>query len=223
MKEHPILFSTPMVQAIMEGRKTQTRRIVKPQPPSSKCEFIGAREFLASDKIGYYWSDGTHNNMQGFWPGIEKDLYCPYGHPGDVLWVRETFAPALGDVAYKADYSQSVLDEPRNKGIWKPSIHMPKAAARIWLEITEVKVERLQNISNEDVIAEGVKADIATDHPRGVHYTAFSDLWIKINGNGSWISNPWVWVVKFKILSTTGAASIQQPATSIQQQVNVTL
>jgi hypothetical protein len=188
MKQHPILFSTPMVKAILEGRKTQTRRVHKYQ--------------IDCEKLSQYAQD---------WEIKEFIALCPFGQPGDRLWVRETFAPALGDVAYKADYSQSVLDEPRNKGIWKPSIHMPKTAARIWLEITEVKVELVQNISNEDVIAEGVKADIATDHPRGVHYTAFSDLWIKINGNGSWISNPWVWVVKFKILSTTG-----KPATSNQ-------
>jgi hypothetical protein len=187
MKEHPILFSTPMVQAILEGRKTQTRRIVKPQPK-------------LHDENNWPWKITDKNGPEPY--------DCPYGQPGDVLWVRETFSIYLDAYLFKS--TNTIF-----KGVkWKPSIHMPKDVAQIWLQITEVKVELVQNISNEDVIAEGVKADIATDHPRGVHYTAFSDLWIKINGNGSWISNPWVWVVKFKILSTTGKS-----ATSNQQLV----
>jgi hypothetical protein len=143
MKEHPILFSTPMVQAILEGRKTQTRRIIK-----------------------------SFNKRQ-----------CPYGEPGDVLWVRETWAPALGDIAYRADYTNEVLEEKRNKGIWHPSIHMTKAAARIWLQITEVRVEKLEFYSIKD-----------TKTGRTMH--------IKPPGN------PWVWVINFKVVSTTGKQNI---------------
>jgi hypothetical protein len=216
MKEHPILFSTPMVQAILKGRKTQTRRVVKPQPPS-KCKFIGARKFLATDKIGYYWSDGTHGNMQGFWPGIEKDLYCPYGQTGDQLWVRETtirnnnsntYWPVADGYVKTADYEKTI-----------PSIHMPKTAARIWLEVEEVRVERLIDITQEDAIKEGIKIiepdeaffDYEFNGKNGSFASAkgsFMSLWCKINGNGSWDANPWVWVIKFKVLSTTGAANI---------------
>jgi hypothetical protein len=220
MKEYPILFSTQMVQAILEGRKTQTRRVVKPQPPSSKCEFIGAIEFLASDKIGYYWSDGTHNNMQGFWPGIEKDLYCPYGQPGDLLWVREkmilnknsnTFWPVADGYVKTSDYEKI-----------NPSIHMPKPAAHIWLEITEVKVERLESISDEDAIDEGIDFVIdkitgfcGRDYLTGGYnlmtrpWNSFMSLWRKVHGIERYkpTGNPWVWVVKFKVLSTTGKQS----------------
>jgi len=213
MKQHPILFSTPMVQAILEGRKTQTRRVVNNIPDGSQY----LKEYPAHNAMDMY-PFLKPDELQK--PDNEKNatvISCPFGKIGDRIWVRETWKPELVDCAGKAASYYYLADNPDAKSTsikFKPSIHMPKAAARIWLEITEVKVELVQNISNEDVIAEGVKADIATDHPRGVHYTAFSDLWIKINGNGSWISNPWVWVIKFKILSTTGAASIQQPVTS---------
>jgi len=143
MKEYPILFSTPMVQAILEGRKTQTTRIIK-----------------------------SFNKRQ-----------CPYGEPGDVLWVRETWAPALGDIAYKADYTNEVLEEKRNKGLWHASVQIPKAAARIWLQITEVRVEQLETVTDEHA-----KTGITAPHkPTG---------------------NPWVWVIKFKVVSTTGKQNI---------------
>ena len=193
MKEHPILFSTPMVQAILEGRKTQTRRVIKPQPKPVLSYF------------GWKTPEYTHVAF-GNSSRIESMHRNPFGDPGDRLYVRETtirnnnsntFWPVADGYVKTADYEKTI-----------PSIHMPKAAARIWLEVEEVKVEMLQNISDEDAKAEGVTPDLATDHPKGVYYTAFSDLWTKINGNGSWLSNPWVWVVKFKVLSTTGAANI---------------
>lgn len=206
MKEHPILFSTPMVQAILEGRKTQTRRVVKMKKQITDPAF-GYTAFTPKNHISVR---GIHANGQYG----ESFFKCPYGQPGDLLYVRETFTPYRTDkYLYKADEILLI------NGAWKPSIHMPKAAARIWLEVEEVKVEWLQDISEEDAKEEGVTPDLATDHPKGVYYTAFSDLWTKINGNGSWISNPWVWVIKFKVLSTTGATSIQNPATSNQQPV----
>jgi hypothetical protein len=210
MKEHPILFSTPMVQAILEGRKTQTRRIVKMKKEISEPVF-GYTFFTPENHISVR---GIHKNGEYG----ESFIKCPYGKKGDVLWVRETWAPALGDIAFKADYSADVLREPRNKGIWKPSIHMPKAAARIWLEITEVKLERVQDISEEDAKAEGVEFSYADEtgnryrdyyHSGTIHgaFGSFMTLWCKINGIDNWNSNPWVWVVKFKVLSTTGIKS----------------
>ena len=207
MKEYPMPFNTPMVQAILERLKTQTRRVVK--KPFS--------EWINDKNIKTEWADSLPSQ-------------CPYGQPGDLLYVRETWMknPNIEwfpnePIYFKASKSAQFLKEwPRS---WKPSIHMPKAVARIWLEIEEVKVERLQDISEEDAKAEGVSPDLATDHPKGVYYTAFSDLWSKINGNGSWISNPWVWVIKFKVLSTTGKPSFdsaqddKQPETSNQQLV----
>ena len=215
MKERPILFSTPMVQAILEGRKTQTRRILKPQ--------IEKRE------IFWNWNGRTASNSLEHLCNVAIPMYCPYGQPGDRLWVREKFAKTMGDFEPEICFSFFADDfhwswkpgkSPKGKtscqwrdpelseGVkWKPARYMPIEAARIWLEIEEVKVERLQDILEEDAKAEGVTPDIATDHPKGVYYAAFSDLWTKINGNGTWISNPWVWVVKFKVLSTTGKPS----------------
>lgn len=185
MKEHPIIFSTPMVKAILEGRKTQTRRIVKT---------------LHEHK--YY---------------IDKS---PYGQPGDLLWIRERFETETDG---KVKFYAGNIEVENNKSYerltkWKPSIHMPKAAARIWLKITSVKVERLQDISDEDAIAEGVEFyndrgiivyrsykahppyywSIATAHK------SFETLWQSINGNESWDANPWVWVISFEVISKTG-------------------
>ncbi len=229
MKEHPILFSTPMVQAILEGRKTQTRRITKPQL-SAKCEFCGIdrKKGFGSPYALHTLSfnDGRYSCSYcgAFVPNNKKPLKCPYGQPGDLLWVRETFsAPGESQLGtaflFKADFSIGVSEHKKNKGMWKPSIHMPKAAARIWLEITEVKVERLQDISEEDAIAEGCfkygpfGEYAGSKHPSGgaMKYRAYSKaarafqcIWESINGEQSWKKNPWVWVVKFKVLSTTG-------------------
>lgn len=173
MKHHPILFSTPMVQAILEGRKTQTRRLLKIIPRlSANINWTG--EHLSKDKESRFF-------------------YCPYGKPGDVLWVRETWAPAINEICYKADYTDEVLKEKRNKGLWKPSIHMPKSAARLWLEITDVRVEKVGDISHSDCITEGIIEKPGYNLP-----FSFRNLWISINGQASWDSNPWVWVISFK-------------------------
>jgi hypothetical protein len=175
MKETPILFSTPMVQAILEGRKTMTRRIV------SKNNSL---------RVG------------------EIDLQ-PKWQTEDILWVRETHAQEYGGgILYKASHSHITPD-----GKWKPSLFMPKEAARIWLEITCVKVERVQDISEEDAISEGITIN-NKPHPgwcwmENVYSTdsptyAFKCLWQKINGIESWNKNPFVWCISFKVLSTTG-------------------
>ncbi|EOK5395677.1 hypothetical protein ACM6SP_004150 [Pseudomonas aeruginosa] len=190
MRERPILFSGPMVRAIIEGRKTVTRRVVKPQP----------------DFLGSMTDPNTPFKTLG--AGLHGQIVCPYGQPGDRLWVRETFAvygnEKMAAIHYRADRPHHV----GQKGMgYKPSIHMPRWASRILLEITAVRVERLQEISEQQALAEGVKGE-ACDHARqacsdigcwgDTAKGAFGFLWESLNGAGSWAANPWVWVVEFK-------------------------
>ena len=205
MKERPVLFSAPMVRAILAGTKTQTRRVVKPQPTMRDGEPA--------------WPiDAKRPRDRGF-----ED--CPYGQPGDRLWVRETWQadPIIDDTwastqwhgcpkdariadlperfhhprfcNYKADWLHGDIR-------WRPSIFMPRWASRITLEVTDVRVERLQSISNADALAEGVVVHKDHHHKRTSHicspYQAYRDLWESINGHGSWEANPWVWVVEFQ-------------------------
>jgi len=199
MKERPILFGTEMVNAIVEGRKSQTRRIYKKADPDIDLYAI------QKHSSAYIYSQ------------------CPYGQPGDRLWVRETHMyigkPSV-EYIYKAGYPDNIHPAvgniPEISGIdWKPSIFMPKAAARIWLEITEVRVEKLQDISKEDAVAEVVqKITVSgTDHWKRYDgyqllvsspVVSFWSLWAHINGEDSWQQNPWVWVVCFRVLSTSG-------------------
>ncbi len=181
MSEHPILFSAAMVKAILEGRKTQTRRVIKPQPIHN----IKHREYIAV-------IDGSKKQ-------------CPYGQPGDRLWVRETwqlseeagmYYPETGRLPdtlceYAADYSEV---ERKDGGPWKPSIFMPRWASRITLEVVKVRVERLQDMSYEDAVAEGI------DHIYPQGRLQFRMLWDSINAKRGygWDVNPWVWVVEFK-------------------------
>lgn len=207
IKERPILFSAPMVRAILEGRKTVTRRVCKPQPSAN------AHTTCASgNPMGAWWETGKDINR------------CPHGQPGDRLWVRETwycdhFEVQKGPYLQPADMHD--LDQSREDGelvyaadglapyeqeqpTWKPSIHMPRWACRILLEITEVRVERLQDITYEQVAAEGVHRGplrewCASDEGGACHkypVPAFRDLWQSVGG--SWDANPWVWVVEFK-------------------------
>ena len=141
-----------MVRAILDGRKTQTRRVVKPKPDDS----------------------GLWNNDK-----------CPYGKPGDRLWVRETFFVDGPRIQYRADHHGAPKET-----IWKPSIFMPRSASRILLEITDIRVERLHDISADDEKKEGIYSPI--------HELLFWALWQKINGPESWDANPWVWVITFK-------------------------
>ena len=162
MADRPILFSAPMVRALLAGTKTQTRRVCKLDVRSGMPE-----------------------------PELASLLRCcPYGVPGDRLWVRETWAPLTVGYAYRADPVWNAPPADR----WHPSIHMPRAASRITLEVTGVRVERLQDISEADVIAEGC--------PRQMLYGTgwYRDLWLKINGTGSWGANPWVWVIEFRLV-----------------------
>ena len=199
-RERPILFSAPMVRAILEGRKTVTRREVKKQA-ALDCLAAGFEPaFLAL-------------------PG-NADL-CPYGRPGERLWVREAWAAdaqldaiaprelSQGEpIRYSADgATRQTGCSMITPGKTRPSIHMPRWTSRILLEITEVRVERLQDITYEEAVAEGVHRDsacrmwAATDEGGACHkypVPAFRDLWESINGAGAWDANPWIWVVEFK-------------------------
>jgi hypothetical protein len=191
-KERPILFSGPMVRSILDGRKTQTRRAVK---------FV---QFDRSDTPGYDWhfrgtAKGTKRSS--LWQDMRHEQIlsmCPYGKPGDRLWVRETWLCATGEPGPMLCHYQADGDRPEFNGLWKPSIHMFRWASRITLEITGVRVERLQGISEADAIAEGVECCSGWIGHAGEPRRIFCDLWKSINGPESWAANPWVWVVEFR-------------------------
>lgn len=175
-----------MVRAILDGTKTQTRRIMKPQMVFG---------LIAGQFNGWYMPTSKTGGV--IWPnGKDRILsMCPYGHPGEHLWVRETWAMFQDSIPHYKATGQAPKD-----GKWRPSIHMPRWASRITLEITGVRVERLQDISEADAIAEGVGF---LRHVPDVDETLtakqlYECLWESINGPGSWESNPWVWVVSFK-------------------------
>lgn len=185
MTERPILFSAPMVRAILDGEKLQTRRLVKGF----------ALECLQPD---------------GFTPAfvaMPENRNCPFGYAGDRLWVRETWSEVgtmdPGLIVYRADYPACVPKHyenlpPDDQITWKPSIHMFRKHSRISLEVTGVRIERLQDISERDAWAEGCLGsdDDVTGGKSG--YAEYCELWEAINGAGSWEANPWVWVVEFK-------------------------
>ena len=182
MKERPILFNTEMVKAILDGRKTQTRRIIKPQP---YCDF--GMVVIEDKKTGAIYNIKSLNASR---------FCCPYGHPGDRLWVRETFCTDWCDhVIYKADGGSAVEAGYKHEPRWKPSIHMPRSACRLLLDIVDVRVERLQDITFDDARKEGSYLASDVDDEGG-----FINLWDSINlkrGYG-WDTNPWVWVIEFR-------------------------
>ncbi|HHL7625617.1 TPA: hypothetical protein ACQ82S_004210 [Klebsiella pneumoniae] len=198
MKERGMIFNGEMVRAILDGRKTQTRRIIK------DCT-VGRDQiskFIQIEKkfIGCYPEDV---------PELIREC-CPYGVPGDSIWVREAFrvhsrATDVATLVYKASERNSwteqthrvpvaVCNKPATPEKWTPSLHMPRWASRILLEITGVRVERLRSMSQDDARAEGV---IAASGPMEAGL-AFRELWDSIYGEESWKANPWVWVIEFK-------------------------
>lgn len=182
MKYIPILFSTPMVQAILEGRKSMTRRAVK-DPHVLSC--------LSEGTLPSYFNSYDH-------------VFCKYGKPGDILWVREKWRKNDTPTGYP--YHFYTDDDYTNKDNekWRPSIFMPKDACRIFLKVTDVKVERLQDITEAEAKAEGVQvADCCH-----AYYHGFSLLWQKINGKESWEANPWAWCISFE--------KIEKPAGFLQ-------
>jgi len=200
IKERPILFSGAMVRALLDGSKTQTRRPVKDDPGPYWHPVVGLYNPVVIANGGYEAPGpeiyGAADENQG--------RKCPYGQPGDYLWVRETWAPhpdfpeTVRRSVYRAD-PECEYDVPR----WRPSIHMPRWASRILLEIVSVRVERLQDISEADAGAEGAlewarRAEGVKNVPSLMNVGLFSKLWEQTYGPGSWEANPWVWVVEFK-------------------------
>lgn len=225
IKERPILFSGAMVRAILEGRKTVTRRTVKPWQAPARQE---DGEWYAIAQRHPRWGFGVSGlTAEACADELATSGCCPYGRPGDRLWVRESTEAdhSTSDVVTLARYCADKApvmywDEDDGQPVhavshWnyprdvRPSIHMKREQARILLEITAVSVERLQDISEEQAESEGVHRDMrmwfATDEG-GPAFTwpqhAFEHLWRKINGAESWDANPWVWVVEFKRVST---------------------
>ena len=200
MKERPILFSAPMVRAILDGRKTVTRRIFKPDRMT----------WDANGRYTTYAMRGGELSTTGSGPFKPSSWlhYCPYGQPGDRLWVRESFARVptaceSEDIVFAADYQDG---SDRAAGVrYTPSIHMPRAASRITLEITGVRVETLQDISEADAVAEGckpIRPELVQDglivRPGRSAVEEFRLVWEQIHGGGSWEKNPFVWVVTFR-------------------------
>ncbi len=196
MKERGMIFNAEMVRAILDGRKTQTRRIMKPQP--EPCP-----------RGGHWWPSNVFKKMlhvedemqngKGGWGGLVGDA-CPFGDVGDRIWVREAFASGLSTkstLAYRATHKREDLEDGFYDTIkWTPSIHMPRWASRILLEITDVRVERLKSISDGDAIREG--CSIADMKSGDCVADVFARLWASIYGAESWNANPWVWVIEFK-------------------------
>ncbi|KZK99175.1 hypothetical protein [Pseudovibrio sp. Ad26] len=219
MTDRPILFSSPMIQALLEGRKTHTRRILKPQPTACGGKFPGA--IYESD---YSWPTGKHGcftvSCKPHPPESYLKAYPLKPAPGDLLWVRETWArieevecgcseicgcPQVGEVRYRA----TVGDDERR---WKPSIFMPRKYSRITLEVTNVRVELLQKISAKDAVSEGVQLkhwitgnypehDIGVEREGEVLRNKFRNLWNTLNESRGfgWNANPWVTVTEFKV------------------------
>ena len=207
MKERPILFSAPMVRAILDGRKTVTRRA---------CKFTNTTRL--KEPGGRWHRQWCPDDPNAF-------LACPYGQPGDRLWVRETWR--LWESASFASFTGEPLDpdivagslkrhdiewlesrpveyraDSLDEGPWRPSIFMPRWASRITLEVTEIRVERLHDITEEEARAEGVlltggRAGLEPHHFRPAR-DLFAELWTHINGPESWDANPWVWVVRWR-------------------------
>ena len=224
MAERPILFSGPMVRAIIDGRKSQTRRAVKTDVPADAHEvFFWSGEGLRRQGWTNVSEPGLWARRNGRDGYIERVAPCPYGVPGDRLWVRETWG--LNHYAYEREpipktrptgledqylaYQATEDDtEIRNELRWRPSIHMPRWMSRLTLEITDVRVERLLSCSEADATSEGLEwvtpgmwsvarhLPIIGDDPRRVYF----DLWDHINGAGSSATNPWVWVVQFRTI-----------------------
>ncbi len=209
MTELPILFSAPMVRALLDGSKTQTRRLVKPEGAHHLFQFRGTTAAAGADEPtgDWAWCGSSHV--------VNKHIRCPHGKPGDRLWGREAFRlcaeadaipPRDTDAAYRVWYEADAPHQP-GAGKLRPSMFMPRWASRITLEVTGVRVERLQDISAADAIAEGIsefmggwwcKHDDAPQIAGMTPQEGYRHLWERINGPRSWDANPWVWAIDFK-------------------------
>lgn len=197
MTERPILFNGDMVRAILRGEKTQTRRPVKPIPVYPDA-FDGLRREIHDGQV-HFWACGAELPAHIF--------RCPCGQPGDRLWGRETFAlgePPYFGVAYRADEGDNPEDVSGERQKWTPSIHMPRYLSRIRLEITDINVERVQDITADEAIKEGVVDPIMGTYGLSPK-TVFRDMWNDIyaeRGLG-WNENPWVWAITFRHVETS--------------------
>ncbi|TXE47859.1 hypothetical protein FOT55_15010 [Serratia bockelmannii] len=225
MKERPVIFNSEMVRAILSGRKTQTRRVMKVQPSE---HFHPMNMSLELDYSARWYTPGVIDKDGYLQPatgqvfgvaGEDEGYACPFGAVGDRLWVRETWSSDFANyypndrVWYAADNNRCSDIEVVNgvRGIyspesdvhvpfrWRPSIHMPRWASRITLEITGVRVERLNDLSEEDAKSEGVAPSqhIITP-PEALYRVGFLKLWQSIYGEESWRANPWVWAISFR-------------------------
>lgn len=241
--ELPILFQTDMVIANLEDRKTKTRRTRGLDSINVDPDFW-SRKGDPKRNLVRLWDSTKEINPNpieihfGFKDPLGEVTYIksPFGKPGDLLWVKETWSNLNGDFPQADPYIvfKSDLDHPNQHGpvTWKASIHMPKKASRIWLMVEDIRVERLQDISEADAIAEGIAIvkDRNEDRERYANYYyygqeeyeewqfvhgtdlpkfSFYSLWASINGEESWMSNPWIWVIQFRVLSTTGKPSLE--------------
>lgn len=204
MTARPILFAAPMVRALLEDRKTQTRRVVKPQPYVNGYKFTGQDILCHEDNlppsamlldIGRGANRYTTSDLEG------RETSCPFGVPGDLLWVRETWLPRLNNQAaiYRADWTD--LDAAGFAGMysdrgWRPSIHMPRWASRLTLKITDVRVQRVKDIDGLDAIAEGITR-VEGEAP----WRTFRRLWDSLHQDDeAFLANPWVWALTFEVL-----------------------
>ncbi|MCU6199089.1 hypothetical protein KWI12_19730 [Citrobacter cronae] len=199
MKERGMIFNAEMVNAILSGRKTQTRRPIKWK--QTRFTEIGERE----DGSNWPWSEDTEKVCDYWHP-------CPFGAVGDRIWVRETWAEAGASAPdltlYRANYPEHVPAQyenvpPVDEILWTPSIFMPRWASRILLEITDVRVEHLNNISECDAKAEGGPTECTLIGDK--YFPGFRSLWKSIYGEQSWAANPWVWVIKFNLIGNEAA------------------
>lgn len=209
----PMLFNTDMVQAILDGRKTATRRAVKYKYSNTEMKMRTDKYGTRLIEIQKDVEGETHgkNPDGGTWhkllPYIDKNPPC---RKGDILYVRETWFKYAGEYIYKASAGQPGLWS----GMWRPSIHMPKEAARIWLRVTDVRVEKIQSITNEQILKEGISQksvdhyvaqfpEVTEEWVHAAHWIPFSDLWNSTIKKAdfdlySWDTNPWVWVIEFE-------------------------
>lgn len=219
-KSRPILFTAPMIRALLDGSKTQTRRVIK-------HKHLANSDVFSFDAVRGEWEMGECHQGSAAHTGWMR---CPYGVPGERLWVRETWGlhrftditdwlhgpiknhdpRTFYDIAYRADYGLGQLYvEPSNDiSSWRPSIHMPRWASRITLKIRDIRIEKLNDISEADAIAEGVEkvgralvTPTFRDYAGGTEWISprrsYRSLWESINGIGSWDKNPFVWVIEF--------------------------
>jgi hypothetical protein len=222
-RARPILMSTPMIHALLDGQKMQTRRIMKPQPTNE-----------------WAWNPHSKTNPLDYSREV-WDRFCPYGKPGDLLWVREKHSYAMVEAGTSKRLHDSpplyFADDPHWDGPkWKPSIHMPRWASRLTLELMKVQVQRLHDITAEDARAEGL-ACVTKDDGKTFKYglpdldgfpgcdnhgwawkdwhidprQAYKKVWDDINGHGSWNQDPFVWVLSFKVKQ----ANVDQVLTSL--------